>query len=209
MDRRTPTPTRQLALAVVADARRLIPWRAAAAAVAGVCLPDLGAVHGRYDRATGWIALNRRLFGGDLAHVIDIDGEAPARRRPAVARALHTYLHEWFHALGAATGLDESFTWLLLSGWERARDNPPGTGRYVERRPGWPPGPSPWRYRRGTCFPRAYSAKSPYEDFADCGTYLALGWTRPFGLRGYGQAKRRYLAHAVWGTAAHPRARVA
>jgi hypothetical protein len=187
------TPVRTFAQAIVAEAWRLLPARKTAAVIAQVCLADLGAVHGIYHPDSGLLELNERMFGGDRTHFIDDTGLERPLYGPAVSRALHTTLHEFAHAIG-----DRSRLWRSLSGWEEDPHDTPGTGRYVEARPGWTPGPSPWRYRAGTYFCRVYSAKSPLEDFADVVTHRALGWTHGFTHRGNGQAKLAYINRYVW-----------
>ena len=192
----------QRALAVLCDAWRALPPRKYDAYVTSITLEDLGSLHGSYDQDTGALLLSTRLFAGDTAAqilLIDVQGDSPPRRTPWVSRAYHTVVHELFHAIGEGTGLDATDEWLNLSGWVEDDDDPQGTGRYYENRPGWPQGPSSWRYRTGgTWFCRSYSTKSPAEDFSDTATHIVLGWqdvmASPNGL-----AKLRYLRREVWG----------
>ena len=162
---------------------------------------DLGAVHGQYSPTTDAITLNPQLCCGDLPQLlplIDSLGNDPPASVPCVSRVLHTLLHEVMHAILFHAALDDDPAWLALSGWVEAPDDPVGTARYTERRPGWVQGASAWRYRSGrTFFPRPYSARSPYEDAADCCTYLALGWEHRFTTAN-AHAKQRWLRRAVW-----------
>ena len=190
------------ALAVCITAWGLLPSLKRDAWLRAVGLERLGAKHGSYDPDTGVIVLNRDLFQGETPaqiRLIDWDGNDPPLRVPCIARATHTALHEVAHALGAGTGLDARNDWLQLSSWVQADDDPAGTARYWEMRPGWEPGPSPWRHRLGCWFTRAYARRSPQEDFADCVTHVALGWMEPFGASANGLAKLRYLRRYVWG----------
>ncbi len=192
----------QRALAVLCDVWRMLPSRKYDAYVTSITLEDLGSHHGSYDQDTGSLLLSTRLFAGDVAAqilLIDIQGNSPPRQSPWVSRAWHTVCHELMHAIGEGTGLDATDEWLRLSGWIEDDEDPQGTGRYYENRPGWPQGPSLWRYRTGdTWFCREYSTKAPAEDFADTATHIVLGWqnamTSPNGL-----AKLRYLRREVWG----------
>lgn len=164
-------------------------------------LEDLGAVHGRYSPEEQTIAINERLFYGDnpmQIMCIDVHGQCPPRSYPHCSRALHTTIHELFHALGNYTGADDTPQWHALSGWVQSeKDATLGTGRYHENRPGWEQGPSEWRYRTGnTWFVREYSTKSPYEDFADAATHIALGWADFFGENGF--KKLVYLREKLW-----------
>lgn len=187
--------------AVFAEAWALLPSIKHEAVLADVRLEDLGAVHGTYNTQTHILTLNARLFYGDnpaQVMMLDVDGNCPPKREPFTSRALHTCVHELAHAIGYATGLDDSRAWLALSGWsEDAETDPIGTARYTELRPGWPYGTSEWRYRTGgTWFCRTYSTKSPYEDFADSVAHVALGWgdfTGATGLR-----KLAYVRRHVW-----------
>lgn len=167
-----------------------------------VQLTDLGMVHGQYTPSTSTLTLSERIFWGTVPeHIrhIDRDGNDPPQSLPTVSRMLHTTLHEWMHAIGYEAGLDDAKEWLALSGWVRADDDPVDTRRYWERRPGWSPhGPSEWRYRSGAWFPRFYSSKTPYEDFADCCTHEILGWLESI-THPNGRAKRQWLRREVWG----------
>ena len=190
------------ALAVLVAAWRLLPPMKHEALLSAVFLEDMGARHGSYGMDDECLGLSTRLFQGENASqllMIDVQGHSPPQVEPFCSRALHTTLHELAHAIGAGTGLDETQEWLHLGGWVKDDEDPEGTGRYWERRPGWGPhGPSPWRYRLNTWFPRLYSTKSPHECFSDCITHIALGWqdvmVSPNGL-----AKLRYLRREVWG----------
>ncbi len=172
-------------------------------------MDDLGAKHGSFDADTGRIVVNRRLLLGNTPQEIplfDLRGDSPPKCLPCVSRIWHTLAHECFHAIGAGTGLDQTQEWYDLSGFVRADDNPQGTGRYHERRPGWTPlGPSEWRYRLvGNFFPREYASRSPYECFADCCTHVTLGWEAffshaPLPYRENALAKLAYVRRHVWG----------
>ena len=166
----------------------------------GIVIDDLGAVHGTYASETKVLTLSERLFWGENdAQIlcIDIHGECPPQSYPLCSRALHTTIHELFHALGDVTGLDGTREWLRLSGWAQRDDDPVGTWRYYETRPGWHQERSEWRYRtESTWFAREYSTKSPYEDFADMATHVALGWQDFIDTSG--QQKLAYLRKFVW-----------
>lgn len=188
------------ALTVIAHAWGLLPDIKHEAWITGLSLEDLNAKHGNYSPSDGTLTLSTRLFMGDDASqlmMLDIDGNSPILKVPYTSRALHTCIHELFHAICCTLGIDATDEWLALSGWVEADDDPQGTARYWERRPGWPDGPSEWRYRKGTWFPREYSSRSPYEDAADTGTHIALGWhedvAHPSGLQ-----KFTYLRRTVW-----------
>ena len=190
------------ALAVLVSAWRLLPPMKHQALLSAVFLEDMGSHHGSYGIDDECLRLSTRLFQGENASqilLIDVHGNSPPQVEPFCSRALHTTLHELMHAIGAGTGLDATDEWLKLSGWVEDDDDPQGTGRYYENRPGWPQGPSSWRYRMGgTWFARSYSTKAPVEDFADTATHIVLGWqdvmASPNGL-----AKLRYLRREVWG----------
>ena len=191
----------QRVLAVVTHAWRLLPPRKTDAVITAIHLDDLGAKHGSFDPETCIITLSTRLFVGDTPEQlmsIDCYGDSPAQCEPFCSRALHTACHEASHAIGYATGLDDSAEWLALSGWQQTDEDLQTTGRYAERRPGWGTWDSPWRYVKGSWFTRTYASSSPYEDFADCVTHLALGWT-PFGSSSSAQQKLRYLRRTLCG----------
>jgi len=182
------------------DVWQALPPIKRAAAIASIGLADLGAVHGTWNPDTHVLTLNPVLFvHAPLAALplIDAHGNAPAQTEPWVSRAYHTLTHECLHAIGTATGLDQHPEYLALAGWVEASDDPPGTGRYWERRPGWEQGPSAWRYRQGTWFVRDYATKSPYEAFADACTHLTLGWDA-FFTGTNGQAQRAWLRRHVF-----------
>ena len=187
---------------VMAEAWALLPAVKHEAWITGVALEDLGSVHGSYSPEEGLITLSTRLFTGvDAWELLTIDqhGMSPAQDPVYCSRALHTATHETLHAIGYATGLDGSSAWIALSGWEETWEDRQSTGRYFERRPGWgDQGGSPWAYRKGTWFCREYSSKSPKEDFADCGTHIALGWHGGVTDTN-GRAKIRHLVRHVWG----------
>lgn len=188
--------------AVLLEAWRRLPPLKRDAYITRIDLDDLGAKHGSYAPDTGVLTLSTRLFmGANAAQVmmIDVNGETPPLCEPCCSRALHTSIHECLHAIGTATGLDSSEPWLRLSGFELTAMESQGTQRYWESRPGWEPGPSPWRYREDAYMPRAYSGKSPQECFADCGTHVALGWTAGFDASANGRAKLAYMRREVWG----------
>lgn len=197
----------QRALAVLVAAWRLLPPMKNQALIAAVFLEDMGAKHGSYGIDDERMGLSTRLFQGENAAqllMIDVHGNSPPQVAPFCSRALHTAIHELAHAIGAGTGLDATQEWLGLSSWVKDDDDPQGTGRYWENRPGWGPhGPSPWRYRLNTWFPRFYSTKSPHECFADCVAHIALGWSdffeAPQPQRANAIAKLRYLRREVWG----------
>lgn len=187
------------AIAVFAHAWSLLPSIKERAILVDVSLEQLGSKHGSYGLDDGHLAVNERLFVGNAPNEIiqiDTQGDSPPRALPCVSRALHTCIHELFHAIGAGTWLDQSEEWLALSGWSEGTDNPPGTKRYFEDRPGWPMGFSEWRHREGIWFVRPYSARSPYEDFADTCTHITLGWSRFFPPAA--AAKLAYLKRHVW-----------
>ncbi len=192
----------QRALAVLVYAWRLLPSMKHQALISAVFLEDMGARHGSYGIDDECLGLSTRLFQGENASqilLIDVHGNSPPQAEPFCSRALHTTLHELAHAIGAGTGFDETQEWLGLGGWVKDAKDPEGTGRYWERRPGWGPhGPSPWRYRLNTWFPRLYSTKSPHECFADCVTHIALGWQDVMATPN-GRAKLRYLRRELWG----------
>ena len=194
-------------LTVVSYAWRLLPPIKKKAVLSGIGIEDLGARHGSYTPDDGRLSINAHLFGTstpDSIQLFDITSHDPPQRFPCVSRALATTLHEFFHAIGAGTGLDQTSEWVSLSGFVQAWDDPQGTGRYCERRPGWPLGFSAWRYTiAGTFFTREYGSKSPAEDFADCCTHMALQWhdvfLAPERLRVNALAKLAYLRREVWG----------
>lgn len=163
--------------------------------------PTLGATHGECAPEEGIIRIHPKLLTGDalqMLPLIDVNGADPPLVAPWVSRAWHTICHEVFHAIGFATGLDQEPAYLALYGWVKAGDDPPHTGRYWERRPGWEQGPSAWRYRKDgqTFFVRDYSSKSPYEAMADSCAHIALGWTNSFGR--HGQRELAWLRRHVW-----------
>lgn len=185
---------------VLAEAWRLLPPIKEEAHITDVVLRDLGAVHGLYTPSSGEIVLSARLFWGSTAtdiDCIDIHGNDPPQVTPNIGRAVHTALHEAFHAILYAEGLDDSTEWLKLSGWVKAQDDPLGTQRYVETRPGWTQGPSEWRHDASAYFVREYASRSPYEDAADFATWLALGWTAGI-TDANGLAKVRWLRRHLW-----------
>lgn len=190
-------------LAVLTEAWRLLPSLKIQAYLTSIGLERLGNQHGSYNPEDGTLILNVDLFTGETPaqiRLIDADGNDPPLSMPCVSRALHTTIHELTHAIGTATGLDESPEWLALSGWVEASDDPEGTSRYWESRPGWTPqGHSEWRHRLGCWFTRDYARRSPFELFADACTHIALGWTTPFAASPNGLAKLRYLRREVWG----------
>lgn len=191
----------QRALAILTRAWGLLPSVKRLAVVTGIRLEDLGAKHGSFDPETCEITLSTRLFWGDTPEQlisIDLHGDSPALCEPFCSRALHTAIHELSHAIGYATGLDDTEEWLALSGWEHTDEDLQITSRYRERRPGWGTWDSGWRYRQETYFPREYSSASPHEDFADCVTHVALGWV-PFGTSVSAQQKLRYIRRSLWG----------
>ena len=192
----------QRAELVIAEAWRRLPPVKRQMAIAGIYLVDMGEKHGSYSPDDHILTLSVRLFEGDnpaQLRMIDVNGNDPPLCEPCASRALATTLHELAHAIGTATGLDNTSEWLRLSGWVLSDDDPPWTGRYWESRPGWfPHGPSPWRHRAGCWFTRNYAEKSPAEDFADCCTHIALGWSRFFDASANGQAKLAYLRREVW-----------
>ena len=132
------------AVAVFAEAWRLLPPLKHVIDLESIGLEDLGSKHGSYTLETHTLLLSTRLLDGPAHSVpmIDVNGNDPPQRTPCVSRALGTCIHELAHALGAATGLDSTPAWLALSGWVEADDNPQGTARYHEGRPGWEQGPS-------------------------------------------------------------------
>ena len=191
----------QRAELVVTDAWRRLPPIKRQASIAAIVLEDIGAKHGSF-APDGILTLSTRLFEGTNAaqiRMIDVNGNDPPLCEPCASRALGTTIHEMAHAIGMATGLDDTSEWLRLSGWCLSDDDPQGTARYWESRPGWfPHGPSSWRHRTGVFFCRDYSRKSPSEDFGDAVAYIALGWEQYF-LGASGQAKLAYLRSEVWG----------
>ncbi len=191
----------QRVLAVCCRAWQLLPPIKHEMVLAGIHLEDLGAQHGSFDPDTCLVTLSTRLFLGntpDQLMTIDCEGNCPAQREPFASRALHTATHELVHAIGYATGADSHPDWLDLSGWEATDDDLQETGRYRERRPGWGTYDSAWRYTQGVWFPREYASASPYEDFADCATHIALGWTDSFLATASGRQKLLYLRRVLW-----------
>lgn len=192
------------ALLVLTEGWKLLPPLKEEAPITAVRLEPLGAQQGSFTPDTGEIVLNTRLFQGDTPWQLplyDVDGHEPAHREPYVTRALATWLHEAAHAIGYGTGLDAAPAWLALSGFAESDETPSGTARYSENRPGWAQAASSWRFRCGSWFCREYSASSPYEDFADCVTHVALGWDRHVTQPGARQ-KFRYIRREVWGETA-------
>lgn len=190
------------AYAVLKDVWTLLPPCKQELNIQGIVFSDLGSKHGTWVPDEEMLYLSTRLFWGEDAWelmYIDHEGNMPPIHEDYTSRAWHTVCHELMHAIGTATGVDRSPEWLALSGWEQEQEDRHTTGRYYERRPGWTPhGPSDWRYRRGTWFPREYSSKSPHECMADCGTHIALGWHRSV-THPNGRAKVRYLQRELWG----------
>lgn len=189
---------------VITEAWGRLPYTKLEAAIRHIVLKDLGEVNGQYDARNGIITLNRRLFqesGPENYRMIDYQGNDPPKHKPFVSRALHTTIHELAHALGEGTYLDRNPAWLALSQWEETPEDRLGSGRYFENRPGWGQGPSPWRYSLDAWFPREYSKKSPYEDFADCLTYRALQWYFLFlhpSTEASAFRKLAYMSRYVW-----------
>ncbi len=192
----------QRAELVLSEAWRRLPPIKRQMAIAGIYVIDMGEKHGSYSPDDKILTLSDRLFAGEnpgQIRLIDIDGNDPPVREPYVGRALATALHECAHAIGTATGLDKASEWLGLSVWVLSDDDPQGTCRYWESRPGWfPHGPSPWRHRDDVFFTRVYAEKSPEEDFADAVAYVALGWARHFETSANGRAKLAYIRKHVW-----------
>lgn len=180
---------------VIAEAWRMLPAVKTEAVISKIRLVDLGLVHGTYHPNTGVLDLNPSIF--DPGERIDDQGGEHPRRHPYTTRAIHTVLHELSHAIGEGTGLDRTPEWYALSRWVRDKEDRSGYSRYFERRPGWSYGPSEWRHRQGTSFPRQYSSKSPQELFGDVCTYRALGWIHPFA--GTGRPLLDYVDFHVWG----------
>lgn len=192
----------QRAGAVIQAAWNMLPASRARAAIREIKLDDLDTTNGVYEPGTGNLTLNVRLFfGSNQSHfpLIDHMGESPPMSDPFVSRALHTSIHEMAHAIGRGTGLDRSDEWMALCGWVEDYKEVPGFGRYVERRPGWEQGPAEWRYLLGSWFPRDYSTKSPFEDFADCVTLRALRWEHRFRESDHGKMKLHFIQSNVWG----------
>ena len=188
--------------AVLRQAWELLPPCKREVSIRKIVLDDLGGKHGSWSPDDEILTLSTRLFWGQDAHelmYIDQDGNTPPVHENYASRALHTVTHELLHAIGTATGIDRSPGWLALSGWEHDPEDRHITERYYERRPGWAPhGPSDWRYRKGAWLCRPYSGKSPFEDLADCGTHIALGWHRGV-THPNGRAKFRFLQRELWG----------
>lgn len=162
-----------------------LPPNVAAAVKEWRVAPELDAIHGEYIgkgivRLNPKLADSKEIFGPPTNHLTRLE---------------HTVIHEAVHAFGSSDGYDSSPEWLALSGWQQVGDGPTphGASRYIEERPGWPPGPSEWAHDADAYFCRRYSSKSPEEDFADCGLWLLAGWD--FGERG--TAKRDYMAKVI------------
>jgi hypothetical protein len=126
--------------------------------------PNLGAMHGRYDKSENIIEFNpanfsnKTTFGTD--DPVDIDEFVMS--------------HEYGHALQETFDEQQANDWKALSGWKL------GTGSnqakpYVEKRPGWPKGISNETHDKDAKFVREYSKKNNREDFADCFAYYVTG----------------------------------
>ena len=194
-------PITSRARAVLITAWKALPPAKINALIEQIVLQDLGQVNGVYNRSERILTLNTRLFevaGRGNIRYIDSFGNEPAKVSQFVSRALHTTIHEIAHAIGEGTDLDRNADWLSLSGWELSARDEIGYDRYIENRPGWPGGPSPWRHMRDIWFPRYYSSKSPFEDFADCVTWRALHWSLRFHGSASGMRKLTYMASQVW-----------
>lgn len=157
-----------------------------------VVIADLGAKHGEYDARSDVIRLNVGLF-------------TSTGRVGQVDELTFVTLHEFGHAMASRHGSNDDSSWHALSSWERAPDDDrPGFARYVETRPGWPAGPSPWRHCELAWFTRPYASKSPSEDLADCAAYAALGWREAF--RFGGEEKLMYVEKIFSSPSGVPRA---
>ena len=182
-------------LIVLCEGWKLLPPIKKQAVISCIKIVDLLEKHGSFDPDDCSISLNERLFYGDSFSMkkYDIEGNDPPIRFPCVFRALATWLHEAAHAIGYATGLDNTDEWIDICGFVNDPETDPvGTSRYIETRVGWEYGASEWRYPTNGWFPRPYSTKNPAECFADCVTHLALGWV-PFGSSDAARQKLRYL----------------
>lgn len=194
------------ARAVIIAAYAKLPTKHLADAIYSVGIADLGKHNGEYNVISGRVRLNYRLFNGITPNdipMIDDHGNFMVATNNIVSRALHTTIHEFSHAIGENTELDRTPDWLSICGWLEWPYNdhpmmPMSYSRYIETRPGWEPGPSEWVYRADSWFPREYSSKSPYEDFADCMALKALGWEHRFGFK-HGLKKLHYIERRVFG----------
>jgi hypothetical protein len=172
--------------------------------IKSIALADTGAANGGYILSERRIELNWKLFEslgreGDIP-LIDDMGNFNPRSSYVVSRALHTTIHEMSHGVGVYTGLHSDPAWISLSRWMRwpYAQMPASHNRYIETRDGWEKGPSEWIFRADTWFPREYSSKSPFEDFADCMALKALGWEHRFDT-GSGKRKLHFLEMRVFG----------
>ena len=188
-------------LCVLCYGWKLLPPIKKTAVILGISIDDLGEKHGSFNPESCIITLNRRLFFGEKAEEIpgyDIQGNDPPQCEPWVSRALATWIHEAAHAIGYATGLDNTDEWIDICGFVHDPETDPiGTSRYIETRVGWEYGASEWRFPTNGWFPRPYSTKNPAECFADCVTHLALGWV-PFGSSVSAHQKLRYLRRTLF-----------
>lgn len=188
------------ALAVLTEAWRLLPPLKHDLDITSIGLEDLDMKHGSWSPDDHTLMLSTRLFVGEneyqLLHM-DIDGNTPPLTTPYTTRALHTVIHELGHALGTLTGADDVDAWRRISGWVERPDDPQGTQRYHEGRPGWGGYISDWRHTSGCWWCRDYSRRSPYEDFADCVAHAALGWF-DFIQHPMGREKLAYLRQTIW-----------
>ena len=124
--------------------------------------------HGKYSK--GVLTLNERIMDDPKME------EAPDGKR--MSKFFQTYYHELFHGLDEKRKSEDSWLslkddWLSLSGW--SEEPKPGLKRLVIREKGAPELKGEWYYSPSAKFARFYAKRSPWDDFADHGSYWVGG----------------------------------
>lgn len=133
--------------------------------------PELGIKHGRYLPETNGMLFNpvnfkfRQRYGQGEFWI----------QHPEL-----TVIHEVGHSVFESFTPEEKQQWYKVCGWRKGWKLGQAPA-YVEKRPGWEPGKSPWTHKAGVKFPRIYSEKNPNECFADCFAFFILGRRHQMG----------------------------
>ncbi len=164
--------------------------------ILNIRLQDLGAIHGQYTPEIKELVLNPNIFDYKTQY-----GSGDNK----VSSYIHTIIHEIGHAIDGFR-LSLSKEWLDISDWKQHPiDNkvPDGYKRYIETRPGRTCDEegnkkSDWIYKEETEFVKEYSKKSPFEDFADCFSFVVLGFDNKFKGES-GKLKLNYIKNILDG----------